>query len=493
MEPNLGGKAGNFLGKFTVLNGAARELWLTFLLKFVIVAAYAVTNSTIVLWLSHDLGFSDKMALFSVAMWSSVITVATLLVGAFTDAFGLRRTFFLGVWICVIARIVMALSPFKWVALAAGLFPLAVGEALGTPVLIAAVHRYSTTKQRSISFSIIYAVMNLGFLVSAYLFDWVRQSLGEYGHFKLPLLGLELTTYQMLFLASWGIELIALPALWFLREGVEATDEGLKFTPLVPSHSGGKPFGSRASQVICDSARETKEFFLRLMRQEGFHRLLIFLLLISFLKLVFMQMYYVFPKFGIRELGPGAPVGRLFAINSYFIIFLVPIIGALTQRFSAYSMVIVGGIITSFSMAIMALPVQWFASLSQGPVGHWIGHYYLGLHGEVNPYYLLIALFVITLSFGEAFYSPRVYEYAAAIAPKGQEASYGALSYIPFLMGKIFTGTISGVLLEKFCPENGVRHSWAMWLILAMIATIAPVGLALLQRFIRVREVGREE
>ena len=37
-----------------------------------------------------------------------------------------------------------------------------------------------------------------------------------------------------------------------------------------------------------------------LVKQSGFYRLLAFLMFIAFLKLIFMQMYYVFPTFGIR-------------------------------------------------------------------------------------------------------------------------------------------------------------------------------------------------
>jgi len=81
--------------------------------------------------------------------------------------------------------------------------------------------------------------------------------------------------------------------------------------------------------------------------------------------------------------------------------------------------------------------------MADGFLGHWIGNVYLGLKENVHPYYVMIALFVILVSIGEAFYSPRVYEYAAAIAPKGQEASYGALSYIPFLLAKLLVGTFS--------------------------------------------------
>ena len=52
-----------FVAKFTVLKGAQRELWLTFLIKFFIYTAYSVTNKTMVLWLSKDLGFSDRLGL----------------------------------------------------------------------------------------------------------------------------------------------------------------------------------------------------------------------------------------------------------------------------------------------------------------------------------------------------------------------------------------------------------------------------------------------
>jgi len=75
--------ATGFLAKFTVLKGAERELWLTFLIKFLIYTAYSVTNKTMVLWLSKDLGFSDQTAA-ALVVWrfDLVTTVFTLLVGS---------------------------------------------------------------------------------------------------------------------------------------------------------------------------------------------------------------------------------------------------------------------------------------------------------------------------------------------------------------------------------------------------------------------------
>src|SRR5438045_5367227 len=165
-----------FIAKFTVLRGAQRELWLTFLIKFLIYTAYSVTNKTMVLWLSKDLGFSDQAAGALVGwIWAPAMTVFTLLAGSLTDAIGLRRTFFLGVAICTVARSVMVVTTNPALALVCGVLPLAVGLALGTPVLLEATRVYSTTAQRSISFSIIYMVMNIGYVAAGWIFDYVRE------------------------------------------------------------------------------------------------------------------------------------------------------------------------------------------------------------------------------------------------------------------------------------------------------------------------------
>src|SRR6267378_81910 len=183
--------ATGFLAKFTVLKGAERELWLTFLIKLLIISAYSITNKTLILWLSSDLGFSDQAAGALIGwVWAPAMTVFTTV---------------------------------KWLALAGGLFPLVIGEALGTPVLIAATRRYSTVRQRSISFSMIYMVMNVGYLIAGSIFDYVRQSLGEYGY--LNLLGLHITTYRTLFLASLGFEILLLQTIYFLRRCAVRTDD----------------------------------------------------------------------------------------------------------------------------------------------------------------------------------------------------------------------------------------------------------------------------
>jgi MFS family permease len=482
-----------FFGKFTVLRGAVRELWIVFAVKLLTILAYGVMNSTLVLWLSANLGYDDAHAGYLVAGWSMALTLFTVLAGSVVDAIGLRKAFLLGLYVCLLARAVMTFTTVKWLALGCGLLPLALGEALSTPVLVAAVRRYSNTAQRSISFAIFYAMMNVGFLIANFIFDYIRKGLGEpNGHYVLPWVGYELATYRTLFLVSFLVDLSVWPILYFgLREGVEATDEGVQITPRQAQHPN-EGLGRALWLTAGDNLRKTGRIFAGLWRQPGFYKFLAFLGLAAFVRLIMYQMHYTYPKFGIRELGAGAPIGRLWAINPLLIIFLVPLVGALTQRVTAYKMVTVGSAIAAASVFIMALPPAWFQLLADGSLGEWIGHGYLRLNGPIHPYYISIFFYIILLSVGEALFSPRLYEYAAAIAPKGQEASYLSLSYLPFFLAKLLVGMASGVLLAKYCPENGVRHSGTLWLIIALTTTVAPVGLLVFRRFIQVHEAGRE-
>jgi hypothetical protein len=461
-----------FIAKFTVLKTARRELWLTFLIKLLIYTAYSITNKTLTYWLSADLGFSDQMAGALVGwVWAPAMTVFTLLAGSLTDAIGLRRTFFLGVAICTFARSVMVFTTIPWLALLCGLLPLAIGEALGTPVLLAATRVYSTTAQRSISFSIIYALMNVGYFIAGYVFDFVRSL-----DLHVNIGGFQPTPHEQLFAVSLALEIVLFPTIYFLRRREERE----------------RPAQPTMLAMVRASAAETISLFRRLLGQSAFFRLLVFFLLIGFLKAIFLQMDYVFPKFGDREMGLHAPVGKLAGINAILIIILAPVVGALTQRIASYRMVIIGSVICAAGVFIMALPMDWFVPAANGVLGSALGHGYLQLTGAIHPYYIMSALYLTIFSVGEAFYSPRVYEYAASIAPPGQEASYGSLAYIPFLVGKLLIGT-SGWILAAFCPAQGECRPQMMWLIFALAASVAPVGLLVFRRYIQVHEAGRTD
>ena len=209
-------------------------------------------------------------------------------------------------------------------------------------------------------------------------------------------------------------------------------------------------------------------------------------------RMIFFQLTFTYPAYSILELGPGAPFAHITGmLNSVMILVLVPICGVLTQKVSAYRMVMVGSLISALSVFFSAMPPHWFQPLADGWLGKVIVTDWLEVTGPVNPIYISTFIFIVFLSIGEALWSPRLYEYSAAIAPRGQEASYMALSMLPYFGGKLAAGALSGWLLETFCPETGPRHSEIMWMVVGCMALITPVGAYIFRKHIQVQEDGR--
>src|SRR5437773_4888344 len=221
-------------------------------------------------------------------------------------------------------------------------------------------------------------IMNIGYFAAGWIFDYIRQL-----HLHVSLFGFEPNSYQQLFMVSLAFEIVLFPVLYFIRRGAEPTDKG---AVIEESRSPAPAFWSDIGETVRKSAIDTAQLFRRLISQSGFYRILVFFLLIGFLKAIFLQMDYVFPKFGIRELGLYAPVGKLANINAIMIILLVPIVGALTQSLAAYRMVVIGGAICAAGVFIMALPTEWFVPAANCLIGQSLGLSYLVIPGSLQPY-----------------------------------------------------------------------------------------------------------
>lgn len=481
-------------------------------------------GAVLMLWLQWDLGFTATKAGITIGWWSALLTLVTVMVGSLVDALGIRRTFLLGFWICLVARIVMTLSVSPWLVIPLGMGLHAVGLAFMSPVMVAAMKRYSTAAQRAVAFSLFYALMNGGFAIGSRIFDRLRNNehgMGEHGTWVVPGLDMELSTYRVLILLSVIITVPGLIVTWLLlREGVEMTETGVRITPLQPRRDTGGGMIDNIYQSCRDTMKKTASIFASLWGTAAFYRFLVFMGLVVFVRIIFYHVDYTLPTYAINELGDGAPVAQVSSmLNSVLILALVPVCGVLAARVSAYRMVTVGSFISAASVFCLVVPPAWFQSLADGWLGDWVVHKWLGVPGPVNPYYIAIFLFTVGLSLGEALWSPRLYEYAAAIAPKGNEASYMAISVLPYFVAKLVAGTLSGWLLDTFCGKNGyhepaspgfiirtltdvlpdsffpaagTRDPQFMWLLIGIIALITPVGTFVLRKHLQLQESGRE-
>ena len=95
----------------------------------------------------------------------------------------------------------------------------------------------------------------------------------------------------------------------------------------------------------------------------------------------------------VREFGPDVPKGRVYSINPALIIILVPIITAATSAVDPLIMIHYGTYVSALSVFFMAFSTSIPACV----------------------------LFVITLSIGEAVWSPRLYDYTMSVAQEGRE------------------------------------------------------------------------
>ena len=149
-------------------------------------------------------------------------------------------------------------------------------------------------------------------------------------------------------------------------------------------------------------------------------------------------------------------IGRYFEIasnaNPILIFILVPIIAAATQKAKVYNMMVIGTL-------IMAAPAFLLA---------------------IGPYPLTLAGYILIMTIGEAMWQPRFLQYAAEIAPEGRTGQYMGVAQLPWFLTKMLVPLLySGIMLEKFCPADGVRDTRTMWLIFACIACTTPVLLLL--------------
>jgi hypothetical protein len=210
------------------------------------------------------------------------------------------------------------------------------------------------------------------------------------------------------------------------------------------------------------------------LREPALWRLLVLIAFMLGVRAIFAYLYLLFPKYWLRTIGEGAAMGSLQAINPILIVVGIILFIPLVNRFKLFSMLVYGSLISAASLVVLVLPWQWFSS------------------DIARAHYLMSILCMIVLSVGEVVWSPKLYEYTAAIAPAGQEGTYLGLSMVPWFLAKTVVSFFSGHLLDRWCPEGigdrmvaGEVPFWdspaAMWLVLAVYA-VGGCLLALLLR-----------
>jgi dipeptide/tripeptide permease len=121
-------------------------------------------------------------------------------------------------------------------------------------------------------------------------------------------------------------------------------------------------------------------------------------------------------------------------------VMLVIMVGGVTQVMRRYSA------LTSMTVGMFIMPISAFAMAVGNLVG---GEPILGMH----PIAFMMVVGIAFQGFAESFISPRFLVYFSLQAPKGEEGLYLGFSHLHSILSYIAGFALSGVMLDRWCPE----------------------------------------
>jgi len=292
-------------------------------------------------------------------------------------------------------------------------------------VFQSATNRYTNRRSRAAGFNMWYLFMNIGAAAAGFSIDIVRKLL------HLP----------NVHIFTMGVALAVL-CLIVGRLMVRSEEQ------LVDA---GEPPEEREKDKQVVRKNPLKEW-RAMVSEPALWRLVVLSALIVGVRGVYAYLYLLMPKYWLRTIGPDAAIGTLNAINPVGIVIGLVLFIPFANRWSVFRMLVYGAMVSSISLLPMAMPWTLY--------GVNIG----------NAHYTMALLCMVLLTIGEVVWSPKFYEYAAAIAPKGQEGAYLGLSLIPWFVAKTLVSFLSGHLLDRWSPEKVLVNGVATPLQQAMVA-----------------------
>ena len=438
-----------------------REIWITYLMKVFEGLCYFSTTLVLMIFLIEDMGLSDVNAGWVFGLWSAGMSLFMLFTGFIADSLGIKKALIVGLVIALIGRasVTFTVNP---AIVYPGLVFHAIGFAFMIPLIAAAVKYFSTKRAQKYAFSWYYVVMNVGSAAAGLTLDPIRKAFTEDTVFAVFGYDLVVRPTQIIFLvAVIATAASLLLALFAIRREIpdSAYDEGER-EPEEVKREEPKPPETRSGAGDKKSAWDIMQ---EVTSDRLFWIFIVFMLLLVMVKMIFQYNHSLYPVY-MDRIGLEEWTGKLYAINPIIIIFLVPVMTSITAKMHAYKVIMVGSFVSAASVL--------FLGLGEGIV--------------------FIVLFQVVLSFGEALYSPRLYDYTANVAPPGRVTSYMAFSKVPMFFAKVGAGPASGFLLASLCAEEGPRNTELMWIIVGGTTLLSPLTLWLGRRWLDVESRRKE-
>ena len=430
---------------FIDLFHSSQALWginLSYLLEGL---TYFGVVGLLAIFFNDYIGLDDISAGQMVGFLTAGITLGMLFMGATVDLFGPRRSLLLSLFLMLVGRTLLTLSPdlgtrglwstSHWLAMG-GLMGIIFGYGIYQPACYAAVRQFTSEKTAAMGYAMLYAIMNLGGFLPGLISPPVRRAYGITGVFWV---------YVALTVA--GIFVIA---LLLTRKAI--------------GKAAAQAEAERKEKTVPEEKKTVKEQLVYYLKNFPVRdaRFMFFIFILIPVQTLFAHNWLTLPQYCSRAFTGVVSDNYEFFVNfSPLLIFvLTPVVTALTSKKNTYTMMIVGTFIMGAPTFILAL-----------------GPNIVGLFA-----YLILA------TLGEATWSARFLQWVAEIAPKSMTGIYMGIGQFPWFLTKVITSLYSGWFLMHYCPA-GVppeqMHTGTMWFIYGVIALMTPAGLLLASKWMR--------
>jgi proton-dependent oligopeptide transporter, POT family len=425
---------------FRALKTAPRALWLVIFAFSVDAAAYFGVLPLMTSYLKTDLGVAQQYA----SVWVSVFTCAVTFVmlgmsKPIEDRLGIRFGIILALTLSTLGRALYGSAALAGglVTLTVALLVTALGEGLLQPVAYAGIKKYTDAKSGAMGYALLYGFMNLAAGSIGPLSAHVRTSWDE----KKAAGQTVLSGFNAVNWACWGVTLFTLVVFASLMT---------KKAAAVVVREAGPPQSTDASGKKIEGPSPFTD-----------PRFLFFVFALLPVRTLFAHQWLTMPEYVLNSFPKWVTDKMEWFVDSanpLLIFLLVPVVTAFTRKYHVVTMMIIGSGVSAASTFL----------LSFGP----------------NP--LMLALYFLIFSIGEALWSSRFLEYAAELAPEGRVAQYMGVANIPWIVAKFSTGLYSGYMLKTFVPPagQGPDRSGTMWAIYGCVALVSPIALLAARKWV---------
>ena len=421
-----------------------KEFWLANFMELCERAAYYGFFIVLTLYLTDIVGFTDKETGVVAGLFYAFLYFLPPFVGAISDKIGFKKGLIIAFGLLTVGYFFLGMFHTKLPVLFF-LSIVLIGAAFIKPLITGTVAKTTTEINRARGYSLFYWVVNIGAFSGKTFVPFIRQGLG-----------LEYVNYF-----SAAMSFVALLFAAFTFSNLDSTGE----------------------------SKSIKQVSMSLVRIILKPRLIILILIISGFWIIQGQMYATMPKYVIRLLGENAKPEWIANVNPAVVVIFVVLITQLMKKKKAITSMLVGMLLIPFSALAMS-----FSQTLYGITGDSVSMF--GLF-SLHPLTLMMITGIGIQGLAECFISPRYLEYFSLQAPKGEEGVYLGFSHLHTFFSGIIGFTLSGFLLDAYCPDPNTlpaglteaqhaayyTHAHYIWYYFVGIGLVAAVAL-LIYRYV---------